>query len=111
MKPEVINGKIYPMWSQFVEKQDQFIGGILQDMGDKWDRSIGMKEMQTEITGIILRANGKDSAFFEVIGKEFICGFDVRHGGIKAGEDGWLTFSGYGDHTWRIKPKEDLGEG
>lgn len=100
---QTINGKVYPMWSQFIEKKNQFIGGILEDSGDSMDRALGAKTMQTEITDIVLRANGKESAWFEVSGKDFSCGFDVGHGGISPGENGWITFSGYGGHSWRMK--------
>lgn len=100
---EPINGKVYPMWSQFIEKKSQFIGGILEDSGDSMDRALGAKTIQTEIADVVLRANGSESAFFEVLGKDFSCGFDVRYGGIAAGEDGWITFSGYGGHSWRMK--------
>lgn len=98
-----VNGKVYLMWGQFVEKQKEWIGGILEDSGDKIDRQLGAKPMQTEITGISLQPNGDDSASFNVEGKDFTCGFDVKHGGITAGEPGWITFSGYLGHTWRIK--------
>lgn len=64
---------------------------------------MGVNPEQTKITDITLSPNGKDSAFFEVKGKDFGCGFDVHHGGIIPGEEGWLTFSGYGGHTFRIK--------
>jgi hypothetical protein len=100
---QIINGREYTMWNQFVEKQQEFIGGTLEDFGDSMDRMLGCKPMQTEITGIELQPNGTDSAFFSVNGKDFDCGFDVQHGGIAGGEEGWLTFSGYGGHTWRIK--------
>ncbi len=92
-----VNGKVYPMWSQFVEKKDQFIGGILEDLE--------YRTLRTEITDIELNPNGKESAFFEVSGKDFECGFDIKYGGLCKGEEGWITFSGYGGHTWRIKPK------
>lgn len=94
------------MWGQFVEKQNEWKGGILEDLGDSMDRRMGMVPMKTEIIGIQLRPNGEDSAFFEVNGKDYDCGFDVHHGGIGTGEEGWITFSGYGGHTWRIKQKE-----
>ena len=29
-----INGKVYPLWSQFVEKKQEWVGGTLQDEGD-----------------------------------------------------------------------------
>ena len=70
----VINGKHYPMWSQFVEKKHEYIGGTLIDTE--------YEPTPTEIVDIILRANGENSAYFEVVGKDFSCGFDVNHGGI-----------------------------
>jgi len=101
-----VNGKEYPMWGQFVERQDEWIGGILDDSGDNIDRSLKLGNARTLITGITLRPNGTDSAYFEILGKDFGCGFDVRHGGICGSnnqeKDGWLTFSGYGGHSFRI---------
>jgi len=105
---EDINGKVYPMWSQLVAKKNEFIGGILEDSGDSLDRRLGAKPMQTIITDVVLRANGKDSAWFEFTGLLFSCGFDVHHGGISKGESGWLTFSGYGGHSWRVKTKSEI---
>lgn len=96
----VVNGKEYPMWSQFVERKEEWIGGGLKD----FDRTFG-DIPETSITDIQLLPNGKDSAMFEVVGEDYSCAFDVQHGGITAGEDGWITFSGYGGHTWRIKKK------
>jgi len=95
-----VNGKEYPMWSQFIEKQDEWIGGTLED------HDMGMSA-STEITGITLEPNGDGSAFFSVEGETFSCGFDVQYGGIGSGEEGWLTFHGYGGHTWRIKKPKD----
>jgi hypothetical protein len=105
-----INGKAYPMWSQFVEGKDEWIGGILEDFGDSMDvRLFGDKAHgKTEITDITLESNGENDAFFSVHGKDFGCGFSTSCGGIGAGEDGWITFFGYGGHTWRIK-KPDGG--
>lgn len=92
-----VNGKTYPLWDQFIERQAEWIGGVLEELCPD--------PMATEITSIELRANGSDSAFFEIRGKDFSCGFDVRYGGIagKASEKPWLLFSGYGDHQFRIK--------
>jgi len=92
----IINGREYPMWSQFVEKQNEFKGRILEDhdMGEV---------SSTKVTGIRLEPNGKDSAFFTIDGADFSCGFDVKYGGITGGEPGWLTFSGYGGHMFRVK--------
>ena len=101
-----VNGKEYPMWSQFVEKQDEWVGGTLQDSGDSFDKSMGLGELTTKILGIELKPNGDDSAFFSVIGEDYSCGFDVQFGGVTAGEEGWITFRGYIGHTWRIKKPE-----
>ncbi len=104
-----INGKTYPMWEQFVEREEEWIGGWIEDFGDSMDKIIfdGMT-VKTVITGIELRANGEDSAFFEVFGEEFSCGFDVGVGGIIGGaleSADWITFSGYAGHQWRIKKR------
>ena len=99
-----INGRQYPLWSQFIERKEEWIGGVLEDFGDSMDKRLGYKGGTTEITDVILRENGDDSAWFEVSGEDFGCGFDVSCGGIGGDqEDGWLTFSGYGGHKWRIK--------
>ena len=92
-----INGKEYPLWSQFVERKNEWVGGILED------RDMGMVAV-TEITDIELRPNGEDDAFFEVCGKNFGCGFSTSVGGIGPGSgEAWLNFYGYGGHHWRIK--------
>lgn len=98
-----INGRSYPLWSQFVEGKKKWIGGTLQDFGDSTDRALGLNPVTTKIKDIELSANGNDSAKFMVIGENFSCGFDVEHGGITGGEKGWITFRGYGGHKWRIK--------
>lgn len=90
-----VNGKEYPLWSQFVERKKEFIGGILTDLD--------CGGVETEITDIELLPNGDEFAFFIIRGKDFNCGFDVRYGGIIGGEEGWLTFSGCGNHKFRIK--------
>jgi len=92
-----INGKYYPLWSQFVDRKEEWIGGVLEDhdMGEV---------LITKIRDIELVPNGKESAFFRVIGNSFCCGFGVEFGGIDPnGETGWLTFYGYRGHSWRIK--------
>jgi hypothetical protein len=101
----IVNGREYPMWSQFVEKKEQWIGGILEDFGDSMDGHIGLPKGNI-ITDIQLKPNGEDSAYFEVNGTEYDCGGDVQHLGISGrGEEGWLTFSGFMGHTWRILAK------
>jgi hypothetical protein len=105
-----VNGKIYPLWGQFVEKKSQWINGKLQDFGDSLD-PLRMSEdyypIETTITDVRLEPNGDDSAFFSVVGKDFTCGFDVKYGGIAPENDeDWLTFRGYGGHKWRIKKRD-----
>jgi len=94
-----INGKTYPMWNQFVDKADEFKGFLLED------HDMGMVRV-TKVTDITLKPNGKDSAFFTIHGEDFDCGFDVGHGGIGSGEEGWLTFRGYANHMFRVQTKE-----
>lgn len=105
-----VNGKKYSLWPQFVEKKADWIGGRLQELTSGFPET-GFAE--TEITDIKFRPNGDDSAWFEVVGKDFGCGFDVRYGGvIGGGVPGSITFSGYGGHTWRIhKPEGNSGSG
>jgi hypothetical protein len=104
-----VNGKYYPLWEQFVFKKQQWIGGLMQDYGDSIDRgAFGFEGMETKIVDIKIRPNGSDSAFFEVIGEQFTCGFDVKYGGIIPGKNDWLTFSGYGGHTWKIKTADKV---
>lgn len=108
MSELIVNGKHYPLWSQFVERKAEWIGGKLQDAGDRMDAMLGLSDgwSETEITDINLETNGKTSAAFMVTGKDFSCGGDVGHLGVVGGAEGWLTLSGYGGHTWRIKRKE-----
>jgi len=101
-----VNGKHYPLWGQFVERKEEWLGGTLEDFGDGMDRAMGFKGARGIITDIVLRPNGKDSAYFEVSSDGWGCGFDVKVGGISGdpnNKDGWITFSGYGGHTWRIR--------
>ena len=91
----IINGKEYPLWSQFIKQKHRWIGGTLVEIGDKMlSRMIGTKPMQTRIIDIVLRENGADSAWFEIVGKDFNCGSDVRYLKIPSDQDGnpWLTF-------------------
>ena len=109
-KNNLVNGKYYPLWQQFVDKKDKWIGGTLTDYGDSMDRSMGIsspKGNNTIITDIKLLPNGTESAWFEITGDKFSCGFDVGHGGIsgdqKDSNKGNITFAGYGGHTFIIK--------
>lgn len=101
----IINNRSFPMWEEFVKKKNNFIGGVLEDFGDMFDQMLkGEKYLETKIIDIVLKPNGNDSAYFLVMGKDFDCGFDVKYGRIIPGEKGWVSFSGYGSHIWRIKP-------
>lgn len=90
------------MWSQFVHRKDEWIGGVLEDFGEY----SATPKYRTEIVDIKLEPNGKDSALFEVTGKGFSCSFDVRYGGVTGGENGYITFSGFQNHIWRIKQRD-----
>jgi len=101
-----INGRAYPLWSQFVQ-DPAWIGGDLQDLD--LDSGCAM----TKIVRISLEPNGHDSAVFSVDGPKWGCGCDVRYLGVdchptkddEAG--GWIAFIGYGGHKWRIrKPQQ-----
>ncbi len=106
---EIINGKTYPLWQQFIDNKGKWIGGSLEDEGDSFDRQfLGAEMARTMIKDITLVSNGKESAYFSIEGNDFNCGFDVSCGGISGQQKkGWLTFSGYGGHTFRIKEKEE----
>lgn len=92
-KMEPINGKVYPMWSQFIEKKERWIGGHLRE----FDIIMGMGP-ETEITDVTLKPNGTDSAMITFHGKDYDCGYDVKYVGISGKQDspGWLTLSS----TW-----------
>ena len=99
-----VNGKVYPMWQQFLDQKDKWIGGMLQDFGDSMDRRMGYEGEKATISDITLEPNGEDSAFFGVHTDKGLFGFDVSVGGIGGDkEHPWLTFSGYGGHKFRIK--------
>ena len=89
----IVNGREYPLWSQFVERKDEYINKTLFDYDS---------ERSTNIVSITLTPNGKDSAFFSIEGKDFNCGFDVQYGGINPENDGLITFFGYGGHKFKI---------
>lgn len=99
-----VNGKVYPLWGQFVDKKEAWIGGVLEDWQD------GMY-VKTKITDIKLIPNGEDSAAFFICGKDFTSGFDVGHGGIaprSPGKEKAITFSGYGGHEFKITQVGEL---
>jgi len=103
----MINNCLHPMWEKFIKNKKNFIGGILEDYGDIFDQPFGKKTfLRTKIIDIKFEPNGKDSIYFSVLGEKFECGFDVKYGKIISGEEGWVSFSGYGDHKWRIKSNQ-----
>lgn len=73
----VINGKVYPMWNQFVEKKETFIG---EEMFSNEEG--GGQSESTIITDVTLEPNGDDSAMISFIGKDYTCACDVRFCGI-----------------------------
>lgn len=102
-----INGKVYPMWNQFVANKSKWIGGILQDLYRELYSGEGMGILETIITDVELKPNGENSAYFSVVGKDFSCGFDVKFGDISSRSDkGWITFIGFMGHEWRIKERK-----
>lgn len=105
--------RIHPLWDQFVARQDEWIGGILEETVDGFpplaDYQNGLPA-RTKIVGIELRPNGPDASFFEIIGDKFSCGFSTTVGGIDCSpgqEEGWLGFRGYGGHAFRIRKPDD----
>lgn len=103
MTMETINEKVYPMWSQFVEKKAEWIGGQLKEI----DMIMGEGEV-TEITDVTLEPNGEESAFLTFHGKKYGCGYDVRYCGIGGGQTpGWLTISSTGGDRFQIRRRKD----
>lgn len=99
-----VNGKDYPLWGQFVDGKEEWIGGVLHDL----DKEFGCLE-PTEIVNIELLPNGEEHALFQVVGKDYTCGFNTSCGGVGGNQlEGWLTFSGYAGHQWRIKKKGQI---
>ena len=70
-----INGKVYPMWNQFLDAEKEWIGGTLINI------DMGLTA-ETKITGVILEKNGDKSEIFGFKGEDFDCTSDVRYVGI-----------------------------
>ena len=106
MEDIVINGKIYPMWQQFVQKKDEWIKGTLTDLGDKFDKMFypaGEFPMETIITDITLTMGSPDSAILIFHGKDFDCGSDSQYLCIIPDKDcEGLKFGGFAGHEWII---------
>lgn len=102
--PNVVNGREYSLWPQFVAKKNDFIGGkLIEEDGD-----FGMTH-ETEITDITFGPNGTTGAKFGVVGKDFTCDCDVQYLGIggrdKRFPEGSLTFSTFFNTRFTIIPK------
>jgi len=80
-----INGRDFTesIWGQLIERRDEWIGGRLVEYEGGFDSD---EFAETEIVDFILRPNDIDSAWFEVRGEDFSCGFDVRYGGVHCGD-------------------------
>ena len=95
----VVNGREYPMWGQFVENKENFIGQEVQNI------DMGMTSSMI-VTDIRLEPNGEDSAKFVIEGDTNTWFSDIHYIGIGAGEEGWITFSTTYVGDFRIKNKE-----
>ena len=42
----LINGKTYPLWQQFVDKKSEWINGTLEDFPDRIDRMLGARKSE-----------------------------------------------------------------
>ena len=94
------------IYEQIVERKQEWIGGELQEMTDSYPRVIEGCSPKTKITNITLIDNGGNYPFFMIHGESYDCVFSIDVGGVtgKSGmEEGWLYFSGYGGHEFRIK--------
>lgn len=69
------------IWEQFVQQKNKWIGGTVVDL------DTDEPHPPTEITDIVFLKppNQFGCVWFEVIGKEYSCGFNTEYGGIK----GW----------------------
>ncbi len=97
----IVNGKTYPLWNQFVDEKEEWIGGRLES----WE---GSEFFEGIITDITLKPNGDESAYFRVEVGDLACGFDVRYGGILGSgpSEKGLNFLGPLGHQWAITKAE-----
>ena len=94
------------IYEQMVEKKQEWIGGELQELTDSYPRVIDGCSPKTKIIDITLTDNGGNYPFFMIHGENYDCGFATDVGGVMGMpgmEEGWLCFSGYGGHEFRIK--------
>lgn len=105
---EPINGKVYPLWGQFVDRKDEWIGGALESFGAVVDRVNGKTSAITTIEDIIMEPKGTTSAIFKIVGKDFTCESDVKFLAIDttkfpSPDKDFLTLHGEGGHIFRFK--------
>lgn len=91
-----------------VDQKGKWIGGKLTEYADTVEISLGCDSIiSTEITDIVFKPNGNQGhMWFEIIGKEFSCGFDTRYGRIEGKNEHDLKFGGRCELNFGIdKPK------
>ena len=98
-----INNVFYTELGKLIDNEHKFIGGVLEDWGDKLLRN--QQPVRTKIIEMTLVPDIK-GAYFEVRGKSFKCGFNTYHGKLDKINDGWLEFSEVLDHRFRIQPSQ-----
>ena len=80
----IIDGISYPLWSQFVEKKDEWIGGILRE--DNHSTVIRDISLTKESNAIV----------FRVTGGTFSCAFNIAYGGaVPSNNNDSISFSAY----------------
>lgn len=95
--------KNYPLWDQFIEGKNEWIGGKLTEIC-----SIGGRT-ETKITDILLENRESDFPVFWVHGEDFSCGFCVKYGGISPNrefQNGISFYSTFG-LTFNIQKNEN----
>ena len=90
----IIDGISYPLWNQFVEKKDEWIGGELFEYN-----------YSTIIKDISLTKES-NAIVFRVTGEAFSCAFNIAYGGVVPGNNDSISFSAY-SMSFRIKKNKD----
>jgi hypothetical protein len=88
------------MWKEIVEQKEKWIGGILEEFPDP----PFSESLQTVIQNIkLFDEDGDTILMFECA--DFDECFNIKYGGVVAGEEGWITFSVMYCPGFRIKEK------
>lgn len=84
-----LNGKSFPLWSQFVEKKNEWIGGTLEEFGDQF-----CDGATSEIIDITLDKEESGDVSLTFHCKDFDESFNVQYGGIEPvlPPSEWLNF-------------------